>query len=202
MKECINAGAKKVNVFDNTCSDPRRSYKRSGIQDAVIKAGGSIKFVDKRRFKEMDIKGDRLKNWKVYAPAVECDKFINVPILKHHSLARLTVGMKNLMGIVYDPRSHWHKNLVHYLVDITRFMKQTLIIVDAYRVLVRNGPTGGSPDDVKMFHSILVGEDPVGVDAQGAALMGLSPQSIEYIKLGDSSGIGSMNLSGNRIIRD
>ena len=68
--------------------------------------------------------------------------------------------------------------------------------------MIRNGPTGGSLDDVKLLHTIVAGEDPVGVDAQGAVLMGIAPESIKYIKQGDDAGLGSMILSANRMIRD
>jgi len=199
IKQCLNAGAKNVKVFDNTCNDPRRCYIRSGIKDAVERAGGIIDFMEKRRFKKMDIKGEKLKSWAVYKDAVECDKFINLPILKHHSLSRLTIGMKNLMGIVDDPRGIWHKNLDTYLVDITRFIKPTLTIVDAYRVLTRNGPSGGSLNDVKMYNTIIISKDPVGADAQAAQMMGISPETINYIKLAKISGLGSLSLSSNRI---
>jgi uncharacterized protein (DUF362 family) len=200
VKMTLECGAKKVNVFDNTCNDPRRCYKRSGIEDAVKKAGGNIEYIDPRKFKEMNINGVSLKKWEVYTPALECDKFINVPVLKHHSLAHLTAGMKNFMGIIGGSRSRWHQDFHQYLPDFTKFMKPTLTIVDAYRIIIRNGPTGGSPDDVKMLNTIILSQDPVGTDAMAAKLMNISPPDIEYIKNAHSLGIGSMDLYQSRII--
>ncbi|MBU1625855.1 DUF362 domain-containing protein [bacterium] len=201
IKKCYDAGAKTVNVFDNTCNDPRRSYIRSGIKEAVIKSGGNIEFIDEKKFKDMNINGEKLKKWKVYSKAVECDKFINVPILKHHSLAGLTISMKNLMGVVSDPRNIWHKDLDNYLVDITRFIKPSLTIIDAFRTLFRNGPSGGTPDDVKMLHSIIISKDPVGADSQAAELMGVPIDSLKYIKLAQSMSLGSFDLPSSRIIK-
>jgi hypothetical protein len=112
VRLCLGAGAKEVKVFDHPCEDPRRCYVRSGIMEAAKAAGAKVSYVDERRFRKLDIKGEVLPSWEVYQEAVEVDKVINCPILKHHSLARLTMGMKNLMGLVGGDRSrlHWHLN--------------------------------------------------------------------------------------------
>ncbi|MFH0779082.1 MAG: DUF362 domain-containing protein, partial [Candidatus Eisenbacteria bacterium] len=149
VKSCYKAGAKKVKVFDYTCNDPRRCYVRSGIADAAKKAGAEVSFIDERKFKQVDMGGAVLKKWPVYADALECDKIINVPIAKHHGGARLTMSLKNWMGVIGDPRGRLHQDFSQSLADLARFFRPALTILDATRILTANGPQGGNLKDVK-----------------------------------------------------
>ena len=88
VRLCLEAGAKEVKVFDYPCEDPRRCYVNSGIMEAAKGAGAKVSYVDERRFRKIEIKGEKLKTWEVYQEAVEVDKIINCPILKHHSSGR------------------------------------------------------------------------------------------------------------------
>ena len=195
----LEAGAKEVKVFDNTCEDPRRCYVRSGIMEAVKKAGGKVVYMDERRFRKMDIRGEALRSWEVYQEAVEADKVINIPILKHHSLARLTMGMKNWMGLIGGNRSRLHWHLDQAIVDLAAFFKPSLVVLDAVRVLMASGPQGGSLKYVKRLNTVVVGVDQVAVDAWGAKLFGLPPEEIHYIKLAYQRGLGRMDLEKSKI---
>ncbi len=199
VRMCLDAGAKKVKVFDHPCEDPRRCYVSSGIMAAAKEAGGTVTYVDERRFREMDLKGEVLKKWQVYQEAVEVDKVINVPILKHHSLARLTMGMKNLMGLIGGSRSRLHWQLNRSLVDLAAFFKPTLVVLDAVRILTANGPQGGSLKYVKELNTVVAGTDQVAVDALGAKLFGLSPEEMEHLELAHERGLGQMDLAQLRI---
>lgn len=199
VRMCLDAGAKQVKVFDNTCEDPRRCYVRSGIMEAAKKAGAKVIYTDERRFRNMEIKGEALGKWEVYQEAVEVDKVINVPILKHHSLARLTMGMKNLMGLIGGNRARLHWQLDRALVDLAAFFKPTLVVLDAVRMLVKNGPQGGSPKYVKKLDTVAAGIDQVAMDAVGATLFGLSPQEMDLIRLAHQRGLGHMDLAQLRI---
>ena len=199
VRMCLEAGAKEVKVFDNTCEDARRCYVRSGVMEAAKKAGGKVTYIDERRFRKMQIKGEVLDRWEVYQEAVEVDKMINVPILKHHSLARLTIGMKNFMGLIGGSRAQLHWHLDEALVDLAAFFKPTLVILDAVRILTRNGPQGGSLKYVKRLNTVAAGVDQVAVEALAATLFGLSPQDMEHIKLAHQRGLGQMNLAQLRI---
>jgi uncharacterized protein (DUF362 family) len=199
VRLCLDAGAKEVKVFDHPCEDPRRCYVNSGIMQAAKDAGATVSYINERRFRKMDIKGEALKNWEVYQEAVEVDKIINCPILKHHSLARLTMGMKNFMGLVGGNRSRIHWHLDQAIVDLTAFFKPTLVVLDAVRILTANGPQGGSLKYVKRLNTIAVGGDPVAIDAMGATLFGLVPEEMEHLHIAAKRGLGRMDLGKLRI---
>ena len=199
VRLCLEAGAKEVKVFDHPCEDPRRCYVNSGIMEAAKEAGATVNYIDERRFRKMEIKGEALKTWKVYQEAVEVDKVINVPILKHHSLARLTMGMKNLMGLVGGNRSRIHWHLDQAIVDLTDFFKPTLVVLDAIRILTANGPQGGSLKYVKRLNTVAAGGDSVAIDAVGATIFGLEPEEMEHLHIAAQRGLGRMDLGKLRI---
>ena len=195
VKLCYNAGAKKVKVFDNPCVDPRRSYKQSGIADAVSAAGAEVSFMDERKFKDVTIDGRALKKWPLYTDILEADKVINVPIAKVHSLSTLTLGMKNWMGVMGGWRGRIHQDLHQSLVDISQVIKPTLIVLDAVRILTGHGPQGGNLSDVKTLNTVIAGTDQVAVDAYGATLFYLKGSALGYVRIGHETGLGTMDLS-------
>ena len=148
VRLCVEAGAKRVKVFDRTVNDPRRCYIQSGIAEAARAYGAKVDYVDDRKFKDMKMNGEVLKNWPLYTEVFEADKVINVPIAKDHSLATLTLTMKNWMGVMGGSRRRIHQRLDESLVDLAMKVKPTLNILDAVRVLTANGPQGGSLADV------------------------------------------------------
>lgn len=199
VKLCFEAGAKKVKVFDRTCNDPRRCYKQSGIADAVSALGAEVSFIDDRRFRDIPIKGQALKTWPLYRDIFETDKIINVPVAKHHSLARLTMAMKNWMGVMGGNRGSIHQKIGESLADLCLVIKPTLTVLDAVRILTANGPQGGNLKDVKRLDTVIAGVDQVAVDAYGATLFGMQGSDLSYVKAGDSIGIGNMDLSKMKI---
>jgi uncharacterized protein (DUF362 family) len=199
VKLCFDAGAKKVKVFDRSVNDPRRCYKQSGIADAASSVGAEVSFVDDRRFKDVSIKGQVLTSWPLYADALEADKIINIPIAKHHGLAKLTMSMKNWMGIMGGQRGRIHQKIGECLADICLVVKPTLTVLDAVRVLTTNGPQGGSPADVKRLDTVIVGRDQVGIDSYGATLFGMKGSDLSYVRAGVKAGLGVMDLSRLKI---
>ena len=111
----LDAGAGKVMVFDRTCNEERRCYVNSGIQDAMATVKDSrLKYYhpDSRKFVPVDIKrGKAVRRLEIYKDALEADTYINVPIAKHHSLSRLTLGLKNSMGVLGGNRGQMHQNI-------------------------------------------------------------------------------------------
>ena len=194
VKLCIEAGAKKVKVFDNTLDDKRRAYSETGIGKAAQDAGADTPFIDDSRFVELEIPdGKTLKKWLTYRDALECDVLINVPVAKVHNSSSLTLAMKNLMGIVGGNRGLWHQDLHTHIADFSTAVKCDLTIIDGYRVMVRNGPRGGRPDDVEVKKTIAVCKDIVAADAFAAKeLFGREPKDIGYIQQGHERGIGNM----------
>lgn len=201
VQMCYEAGAKKVKVFDRPVNDPRRCYAQSGIADAAKAAGADVSYIDERKFKEMNIKGEALKSWPLYTEVFEADKVINIPIAKHHGLAKLTMSMKNWMGVMGGSRRTIHQRLDESLVDLSMAIKPTLTILDAVRILTANGPQGGSLSDVKKMDTVIVGVDQVAVDSFGATLFGMKGSDLEYVKIADNMGLGKMDISKLNIKR-
>lgn len=198
VEHCMQAGAKEVVVFDNTCDKWTSCYQNSGIEKAVKDAGGKLAPGNTEGYYHpVEIKaGKKLKSAKVHELVLESDVFINVPILKHHSSTRLTIAMKNLMGVVWD-RGYWHRNDLHQCVAdyLLYHKKPTLNIVDAYRIMMKNGPRGVSLDDVSLSKSLMISRDIVAVDAAAAKVYGLEPEEVGYIKIADAMKLGRMDLT-------
>jgi len=193
---CFKAGAKRVNVFDNTCNDQKRCYANSGIEKIAREKGANVYFPDdwniiKAKFSY----ASPMEGWPVYRDAMECDTFINVPVLKHHGLTGLTLSMKNLMGICSGNRGMMHFDIGTKLAHLTDFIKPDLTIIDAYRALKRNGPTGGNLEDVIDMKTLIAGTDPVLCDSYAAKLMDKDPMSISYISQGAKLNLGNADIT-------
>ncbi|HMA54583.1 MAG TPA: DUF362 domain-containing protein [Acidobacteriota bacterium] len=190
----LEAGAKKAIVIDNTTNQAKRCYVRSGIQEAVKQAGGDMLFVDDYRVKKMALKGEWLKEWEIVQDVVESDLIINAPIAKHHSLCRLTLGGKNWLGATAGARNQFHQSLDKTIVDLSAFFKPRLTVLDAYRILVRNGPQGGRASDTELRKTVIAGTDPVAVDVFAASLFGVGPNELPYLGLARDRGLGQTDL--------
>lgn len=203
VQQCLKLGAKDVFVFDNTCDEWTRCYTNSGIEEAVKKAGGKIVPGNTENYyKTVSIpNGKRLTEAKVHELILSSDVFINVPILKHHSSAKVTACMKNLMGVVWD-RRYWHRNDLHQCIaDFATWCKPTLNVVDAYRVMTRNGPRGVSQADLVMKKSLIISTDMVAADAAATKIFGIEPAEVGHIKFAHEMGAGKMNLDELNIER-
>ncbi len=199
VKLCFEAGARKVKVFDRPVNDPRRCYVQSGIAPAAKALGADADYMDERKFRDMAINGQALKSWPLYSDVFEADKVINIPIAKHHGLAKLTMSMKNWMGVMGGSRRQIHQKLDESLVDLSMKIKPTLTILDAVRILTANGPQGGSLADVKKLNTVIVGVDPVAIDSYGATLFGMKGSDLGYVTLGHKLGLGQMDLNKLKI---
>ncbi len=183
IKACYEAGAKKVKVFDRTCNNPRRCYRNSQIEKAAKSAGAEVFHVREHKFKKISLpEGELLKEWAIYQDYLEADKVINIPIAKHHSLARVTLGLKNLMGVMGGERGQIHNHFEKKLIDITSHILPTLTIIDAYRILVRNGPVGGNLNDVKLTKTLIMSPCTVTADFLALKLFGHKLEEIGYLK--------------------
>jgi uncharacterized protein (DUF362 family) len=196
---CFEAGAKEVTVMDNTTNQAQRCYARSGIAEAAKAAGAKVPFVNPYKLKKMPLRGEWLKDWEVYADFVEVDKLINAPIAKHHSLSRLSIGMKNWLGALGGSRNQLHQELDKAMVDLAAFFKPTLTVLDAYRILMRNGPQGGRTSDVKLQKTVAASTDPVAADTLGASFFDMKPEELAYLPLANKRGLGQINLEKLRI---
>ena len=203
VRQCRAAGASEVFVLDHTCDNWQRCYTNSGIESAVKDSGGKTAPAHTEGYyHEVSIpKGKSLTKAKEHELILEADVFINIPVLKCHDGARLTIAMKNLMGNVWD-RGIWHRTDLHQCIaDFATFRKPTLNIVDAYNVMKRNGPRGISVEDVVLMKSLLISTDMVAIDTAAAKLFGLNPSDVRYISLAADQKVGRMDLENLRIKR-
>jgi len=203
IQHCFEAGAKDVYVFDHTCDNWNRCYSNSGIENTAKDAGAKIVSGESEGYYQQVAvkKGKKLTDAKVHELILESDVFINVPILKHHSGADLTISMKNLMGIVWD-RGYWHRSDLHQCIaDFASYRKPDLNIVDAYFVMKRNGPRGVSKEDVLTLKSQIISSDIVAADSAAAKLFGTEPEDIDHIRIAHEMKIGNMNLDQLNINR-
>jgi len=199
VEMCLEAGARRVSVMDRTiASDPRRSYEASGIGKAAAEAGADVAYVEEGRFVELEVPdGFALKRWlfcEEFVSARTCDVLINVPVLKHHGTTRLTIGLKNALGMVGGERGDLHRRIHEKIPDLHRVLRVDLTVVDAYRVLRRHGPTGGRLEDVDNSiagaRRIIASTDPVAADACAASLFELPPGEPAFIGNAERAGLG------------
>jgi len=204
IEHCFKAGAKEVFVFDHTCDNWVKCYKNSGIEQAVKEAGGKMVPGDSESYyQQVTIpNGKRMTSAKVHELILSSDVFINVPVLKHHSSAAMTGALKNMMGVVWD-RGYWHKNdLNQCIADYALYPKRpALNVLDAFNVMLRNGPRGVSVADLSPMKSQLLSTDWVAIDAAGAKMMGLDNDKVKYIRIAAEMGLGKMDLQKMNIHR-
>lgn len=204
IKHSLEAGAKDVYVFDHTCDEWTRCYNNSGIKSASEDAGAKVVPGNSERYYHtVNIPGGKsLTDAKVHELILESDVFIDVPVIKHHGGAQVSLGMKNLMGIVWD-RGYWHRNGLHQCIaDFISFKKPDLTVIDGFNVMKRNGPRGVSVDDVVTMKTQILCKDIVAGDAAATKIFGGNPENIDHIKIAHEMGLGTMdlkNLSINRL---
>ena len=200
VRQCWQAGAKRVIVTDVSCNEPRRCFRRSGIEAAARAEGAEVLLPDPELFREVDLDGVVLKNWPVFTPFLEADKVINMPIAKHHILTGATLGMKNWYGILGGQRNRLHQQIHQSLADLASFMLPTLTVMDCYRILLRNGPTGGNLEDVALKKTVLAATDPVALDAYVAkAYWDLEPAQLPYLQMAAARGLGSADFASQAV---
>ncbi len=198
VKAAFDAGAHRVVVTDVSCNEATRTFQRSGIWKKAYELGAEVVLPSDHRFRTMRLRGEILDEWPIFTPLVNADKVINVPIAKHHNLARYTGAMKNWYGILGGRRNRLHQDIDVSIADLATFMRPTLTIVDAVRVLVRNGPQGGNLDDTREVNTVVASVDQVAADAFACTLIGAKPEQIPYLKLAQDRGIGTSDWASLR----
>lgn len=193
VRLCFDAGAKKVIVSDVSLNDPQRCFDLSGIRLAAAGVGAEVVLPQERHFRERQLGGEMLKRWPVYLTLTEADKVINMPVIKHHNLCVATGAMKNWYGLLGGTRNQLHQNIHVSIADLATFMRPTLTVMDAYRVLFRNGPQGGSFRDVVLKKQVIASIDQVAADAYGVTLLGNKPEQIPYLPMAEERKIGTIH---------
>jgi uncharacterized protein (DUF362 family) len=198
---CFKAKAKRVNVFDNCCNDSRRVYDNSGIAEVAKQKKANVFFPSSWNVANAKFSFESpMEGWPIFREALECDTFINVPVLKHHRLTGLTLSMKNLMGVCSGQRGKIHTDIGTRLADLTSFINPDLTVIDAYRVLVRNGPVGGNLEDVELVKKLIVSTEPGLADSYAAKIMDQDPMSIPYLASTAKRNLGNTDIDNANIL--
>jgi len=202
IKQCFKAGAKKITVFDHTCDNWQKCYASSGIE-ATAKAAGAIVLPgnDETYYKEVAIpQGVKLKSAKIHQALLDADVWFNVPVLKNHGGSRMTISMKNYMGIVWD-RGYFHANdLQQCIADACTWEKRPVLnIIDAYRCVHKNGPQGRSLSDATLLKTLIISKDIIAGDTAAVGLFNqvetMDINSVTHIANGEKLNLGTQNLS-------
>jgi uncharacterized protein (DUF362 family) len=196
VRVCREARASEVWVTDVSINDPYRCFARSGIERAVLESGGKVKFASESDFVPTDLGGQILKVWPAARFYHRADKVINLPVVKHHSLSRCTIALKNWYGVLGGRRNRLHQEIDTSIADLASAIRPTLTIVDATRVLKRNGPTGGNLSDVSVEDTIVAGLDEVALDSYCLRFLDLQPEDVAFLGLAETRGLGTTNWRG------
>ncbi len=199
VKLCREAGATEVWVTDVSLNDPQRCFARSGIGLATHAAGGKVLLPGDSDFVATDMGGELLKIWPVSRFFHAADKVINLPIVKHHSLCGCTLAMKNWYGVLGGRRNQLHQSIHTSIVDLAAAVRPSLTIMDATRVLKRNGPTGGNLQDVALENTIIAGLDEVAIDSYSLQFLDLTPERVPFLRLAEQRGLGVVDWRSLRV---
>jgi uncharacterized protein (DUF362 family) len=199
IRLCRDAGAKEVVVFDSPCDPGVATFRASGILRASEAAGARVAYPEKTDYVRVQFGGDLIGAWPVWKELPDFDKVINAPIVKHHVQSRVTCGMKNWYGILGGDRGLLHQNIHGSIVDLANAVRPTLTVMDAQRILMRNGPTGGSLGDVKELRAIAAGVDPVALDTWATVELEAAVDDVPFLSMAEQKGIGTTHWMDLRL---
>jgi uncharacterized protein (DUF362 family) len=186
VKLCLGAGARKVIVCDNPINNPESCFFKTKVGEAAVRAGAELMLPKDSYFEPLYVGGDTITNtWRMfYRPFREATKVIGISPVKDHNLCKATVTMKNWYGLLGNPRNQFHQDIHGIISDFALMMRPTLVIADGRKLLMRNGPTGGSLNDVKKADTMVVGTDHVAVDSWVVTrLLERSRHEIKYLDM-------------------
>ena len=208
VKQALAAGASEVVVFDRTCDDMRRCYENSGIEAAAKAAGAKVLPAnDERYFREVELpRGQKLKSAKFHEALLACDVWFNVPVLKAHSGTKMTIAMKNYMGVVWDRQFFHRTDLQQCIADVCTWPKKPVLnVVDAYRILKANGPMGRSEADAVLVKALLASSDIVAVDTASTKFAqqftSVTLDDVSHIRKGQELNLGTTDVESLNVKR-
>jgi len=207
IESCLKAGFKDIVFLQDPASGFWERSKRSASLPDVVKAVKSAR----GEKTEVAVKGGlALKKARVNRDLLEVDAVIDLPVAKDHAGTRYSGCLKNMMGACADETDHFfHAGsgakeeygdvdfLSQCIADLELVRKPTLCIVDATVVLGDNGPAG--PGTLLRPGRVVVGTDPVAVDAHCAGLLGRDAADIAMLKKAAAHGIGRMDTAALKI---
>jgi uncharacterized protein (DUF362 family) len=195
----VDARAQEVRVADNPIESPPDCFAKTGVRRAAESAGGRVFLPDSNAFKTLNTPGATLiEYWPIFhRPLTNVDKVIGVAPVKDHNLCNASMGMKNWYGLLGGRRNQFHQDIHEIVSDLSMMMKPTLTILDGSQILMKNGPTGGDPSDVKAGDAVLCGVDPVAIDAWAFEhLLGRGREYPRYLMRAEQKGSGRIDWQG------
>ncbi len=194
VEACVEAGASEVIVADNPIHVPEGCFRKTGLGKAAEDGGGRVWLPDPADFGPVALPGTILDGWSTFlGPLGRADKVIGIAPIKDHNLSGASMTLKNWYGLLGGPRNLLHQKLDETIATLSALVRPTLSILDGTRILIRNGPTGGSPDDVIRGDVVAMGTDGVALDAFGATLLSLSAADLPYLGLAQARGSGTVD---------
>ena len=202
VKRCQAAGAKSVKVIDYPFTNAQMCLENTGIRRAVESAGGKVYAINKLStefYTASNAGGSVLQQLQYSRDVLEADVFISFPILKHHNGTGLTMGLKNMMGLVWD-RGFFHRTDLHQTIaELAAFKRPNLVIMDAVRGITTHGPMG--PGTIREYNQLIFSVDPVAADAYGAELFGMKAADVPHIGIAAGLGVGTVNWKSLNPVR-
>lgn len=197
---CRQAGAGRIVVSDNPIGEAGSAFQINGLAGACVQHKVELLIPKAGDFVNLSLPEGRLiKNWPVLLPALQVDKVIGLAPVKSHVRAVATMGIKNFYGLLGGRRGVFHQDINQIILELAMLVRPTLSVLDGVKSMLHNGPTGGSLDDLINSNTMIVGTDPVAVDALGAGLLGLQPAELAYLAMCQQAGLGT--IAGSRIVR-
>ena len=202
VADCLRAGASEVFVFDHSCDNWVRSYASSGIEAAAKEAGATVvSAASQSSYRQVTFPGKSMTSALVHEKVIDGDVFIDVPVIKHHDGAQVSLAMKNLMGIVWDRGFLHRSDLQQCIADIVTYRRPDLTVIDGYRVMQKNGPKGVTRADAVLKKTLILSRDIVAADAAAAKIFGVEPADIPHIRIASEMGLGKIDLDKLNIQR-
>jgi len=206
---CIDAGAQQVLILDHTLHRAELSLERAGIREACHNIPGThvLALQERKFFQEIKIpQGKVLERVEVMKELLDNPVLINIPVAKSHSATGVSLGIKGLMGLIWDRESfHSRYNMNQALADLATVIKPQLTILDATRALTSGGP--GGPGEVKKPNLVIAGTDPVAVDSYGVSVVPWYGQSfkgrqVEHLLISHQRGLGKIDIDQLKIFKE
>ncbi len=206
---CMDAGAQQVIVLDHTLHRAELCLERTGIQEACKNISGvHVLAIQERKFyREIKIpQGKVLDRVEVIKEVLDSPVLINLPVAKSHSATGVSLGIKGLMGLIWDRESfHSRLNINQALADLATVIKPQLTILDATRALTSGGP--GGPGEVRKPNLIIAGIDPVAVDSYGVSIVpwygqNFKGRQVEHLLVAHQRGLGRIDIEQLKIFRE
>ncbi len=204
---CLEAGAERILILDYPLQNAELCVAMSGIEKAVVDANRvSLLMLSKeRQFTELAVpQGIEIKSVQIAKELQKCNRLINVPVAKSHSATGVSLGLKNLMGLIWD-RSLFHRVNIHQAIaDLATVIRPDLTVLDATRVLASGGP--GGPGKTVILNKVICGTDIVAVDAYGVTITpwynkAFKGSNVKYLVAAAKHGLGEID-TGKMTIKE